>query len=38
MVVGFVLASGEFPVWVSVVGELVTLAALVPVARAALRA
>jgi hypothetical protein len=38
MVAGFVLASGEFPVWVSVVGELVALAALVPVARAALRA
>jgi hypothetical protein len=38
MVVGFVLASGEFPVWVSVVGELVALVALVPVARAALRA
>ena len=38
MVVGFVLASGEFPAWVSVVGELVALAALVPVARAALRA
>ena len=38
MVVGFVLASGEFPVWVSVVGELVVLASLVPVARAALRA
>ena len=38
MVVGFVLASGEFPAWVSVIGELVALAALVPVARAALRA
>lgn len=38
MVVGFVLASGEFPVWASVLGELVALAALVPVARAALRA
>lgn len=38
MVIGFVLASGEFPVWVSVVGELVVLASLVPVARAALRA
>jgi hypothetical protein len=38
MVIGFVLASGEFPVWVSVIGELVALAALVPVARAALRA
>ena len=38
MVVGFVLASGELPVWVSVVGELVVLASLVPVARAALRA
>ncbi len=38
MVAGFVLASGEFPVWVSVAGELVALAALVPVARAALRA
>ena len=38
MVVGFVLASGEFPAWVSVLGELLALAALVPVARAALRA
>jgi hypothetical protein len=37
LLVGFVLASGEFPVWVSVVGELVVLASLVPVARAALR-
>ena len=38
MVIGFVLASGEFPAWVSVIGELVAVAALVPVARAALRA
>jgi hypothetical protein len=38
MVVGFVLASGEFPVWVSVLGEVVALVALIPVARAALRA
>jgi hypothetical protein len=37
MVAGFVLASGEFPVWVSVLGEALALAALVPVARAALR-
>ena len=38
LVIGFVLASGEFPVWGSVVGNLVVLASLVPVARAALRA
>jgi hypothetical protein len=38
MVVGFVLSSDEFPVWVSVIDELVALVALVPVARAALRA
>jgi hypothetical protein len=38
MLVGFVLGSGEFPAWVSVIGELVALAALIPVARAALRA
>ncbi|MGY1742998.1 MULTISPECIES: hypothetical protein [unclassified Blastococcus] len=34
---GFVLASGEFPVAVTVLGEALVLAALVPVARAALR-
>ncbi|NEM07136.1 hypothetical protein [Geodermatophilus normandii] len=34
---GFVLASGEFPAAVSVLGEALVLAALVPVARAALR-
>ncbi|MGY1772499.1 hypothetical protein [Blastococcus sp. SYSU D00813] len=34
---GFVLASGEFPVAVTVLGEVLVLAALVPVARAALR-
>ena len=38
MAVSFVLASGEFPVWVSVLGEALALAALVPVTRAALRA
>jgi hypothetical protein len=37
MVASFVLASGEFPVWVSVLGEALAFAALVPVARAALR-
>jgi hypothetical protein len=36
--VGFVLSSGEFPSWVSVVGAVVQFAALLPVARAALRA
>jgi hypothetical protein len=35
---GFVLASGEFPVAVSVLGEALVLASLVPVVRAALRA
>ncbi len=34
---GFVLASGEFPAAVTVFGEALVLAALVPVARAALR-
>ncbi|MGY1727922.1 hypothetical protein ACI79J_13215 [Geodermatophilus sp. SYSU D01062] len=34
---GFVLASGEFPVAVSVLGEALVLTALVPVVRAALR-
>jgi hypothetical protein len=34
---GFVLAGGEFPAAVSVLGEALVLAALVPVTRAALR-
>ncbi len=34
---GFVLSSGEFPAWVSVLGTLVQFAALLPVARAAVR-
>lgn len=35
---GFVLTSGEFPHWVSVVGAAVQVAGLLPVVRAALRA
>ncbi|MGY1815297.1 hypothetical protein [Blastococcus sp. SYSU D00820] len=35
---GFVLASGEFPLAVGLLGEALVLAALVPIARAALRA